>query len=280
MSRRTAPPQRRERSGGSSDLGQRVMVGVPLAAFAIAMIVLGGPYWAVTALVLGTLALGELFDMYSRVAPVRLAGFLAIAGFVAAGYFGGPDQVLIVTVALFPIGFLLAISSGSERPTVTARLSLTVFGTLWIGLAVAHAVMLRDLPHGGGVIAAILVATFLGDTAAYLGGRAFGRRPLAPAISPNKSVEGLLFSIGAAVFGAWAVGLYQDWINHGQSVLIGLAVALVAPLGDLFESQTKRDANAKDTSTLFGAHGGALDRVDAALFALVAAYWVWRAMGG
>ena len=79
-----------------------------------------------------------------------------------------------------------------------------------------------------------------------------------------------LLSVGA--------GLYQDWLTHGQALLLGLGVGLAAPLGDLFESRVKRDAGAKDAGSLFGAHGGALDRVDAALFALVASYYVWLAL--
>ena len=82
----------------------------------------------------------------------------------------------------------------------------------------------------------------------------------------------------AAVLATWAAGLYQDWLSHGQALLLGLAVGLAAPLGDLFESQVKRDAGTKDAGTLFGAHGGALDRLDAAFFTLVAGYYVWLAL--
>jgi phosphatidate cytidylyltransferase len=81
-----------------------------------------------------------------------------------------------------------------------------------------------------------------------------------------------------AIVAVVAAGFYQDWLNLGQSALLGLAVAVMAPLGDLFESQVKRDARAKDAGRLFGVHGGALDRLDAAFFALVAGYYVWRAM--
>lgn len=266
---------------GGSELTQRILVGVPAAVVAVVVIVAGGPYWAVTVLLLGGVAIGELWAMYQRVAPVRLAGFAVLVGYVLAAALGGVDQVLLVTVALFPIMFLLGLGlPAPASPTVTARMSLTAFGTLWIGLAVAHAILLRELPHGDGIIIDVLVGTFVGDTAAYLGGRAFGRRPLAPAISPNKSLEGLLIGMAVAIFATWAAGLYQDWINQGQALLLGLTVALMAPLGDLFESQVKRDAKTKDAGRLFGAHGGALDRVDAALFALVAGYWVWRAMLG
>jgi phosphatidate cytidylyltransferase len=124
----------------------------------------------------------------------------------------------------------------------------------------------------------VLVGTFVGDTGAYLGGRAFGRRPLAPLISPNKTVEGWLIGVVAGVAGVWFAGLYQDWLTGYQALLLGVAVALVAPLGDLFESYIKRDAGVKDSGKLFGAHGGALDRLDAVLFAAVAGYWVWQAM--
>ena len=81
-----------------------------------------------------------------------------------------------------------------------------------------------------------------------------------------------------AVLATWAAGLYQDWLSHGQALILGAAIGLAAPIGDLFESQVKRDAGTKDAGTLFGAHGGALDRLDAAFFTLVTGYYVWLAM--
>ena len=140
-------------------------------------------------------------------------------------------------------------------------ISVTVLGLSWIGLALAHAVLLRDLPHGDGIVIDVLVGTFIGDTGAYLGGRAFGRRPLAPSISPNKTVEGLAIGIVCGVAAVWFAGLYQDWLSGTDALILGVAVALAAPLGDLFESYLKRDAGTKDTGRLFGAHGGALDRL-------------------
>jgi len=263
-----------------SDLLQRVIVGVPAAIVAIIAITLSPETFAITALVLGGAAMGELWGMYERVHPVKLAGFLAIAGYAAAAHFGGEHQVLLVTVAAFPVMFLLAIAQPGGGPARTARMSLTILGITWIGLAIAHAIMLRQLPHGADIIIDVLIGTFIGDSGAYLGGRALGRRPLAPSISPNKTVEGLLIGMLTAVIAVWAAGLYQDWINHGQAILLGLTVAVTAPLGDLFESQVKRDAGTKDAGRLFGVHGGALDRLDAAFFALVAGYYVWRAMLG
>lgn len=251
---------------------------VPAVVFAVFIVAQGGVVFLVGALLLGVVALGELFDMYERVRPVRLAGFLSLVGLALAAHLGGERQVLLASAAIIPLVFVVSAAVPRGRSSATARMSLTLLGAFWIGLAIAHAILLRKLDHGGGIIVDILVATFIGDTAAYLGGRSLGSRPLAPSISPNKTVEGLLCGIAGAVFGAWAAGLYQDWLSHGQAALIGLAVALVAPLGDLFESQVKRDAGTKDAGTLFGAHGGALDRLDGAFFSLVAGYYVWLAM--
>ena len=152
---------------------------------------------------------------------------------------------------------------------------MTIFAVTWIGLGVAHAILLRDLHHGSDVLIDVLAGTFVGDTFAYLGGRAVGRTKLSPAISPNKTVEGLVIGIVAAIFAVWVAGLYQDWMTGTDALILGLVVALVSPIGDLFESFFKREAQIKDTGTLFGAHGGALDRLDAVLFTTVAGYYTW-----
>ena len=140
--------------------------------------------------------------------------------------------------------------------------------------------MLRGLPHGGALVLMVLLGTFFGDTAAYLGGRFLGRHKLAPAISPNKTIEGLACGIvvGTLIVWYWSRTYSGGWISGTDGLLLGLAVVIFAPIGDLFESLVKRDMGTKDTGTLFGAHGGALDRVDAALFALVAGYYVWLAL--
>ena len=267
-------PPRRDRS----DLGARVLVAIPAVAFAIFIVVMGGWWFTGGALALAIVAGGELFGMYGRARPVRLAGFLGLIGLALAAHLGGERQVLLAVVAFFPLLFVVAMSQPGDRPVLTARMALTLFGVLWIGLAIAHAILLRGLPHGDGIIIDILVGTFIGDTGAYLGGRMLGRRKLAPSISPNKTVEGLVIGMFTAVLATWCAGLYQDWLGGVEALLLGLAVAIAAPLGDLFESQVKRDAGTKDAGSLFGAHGGALDRLDAAFFALVAGYYVWLAM--
>jgi phosphatidate cytidylyltransferase len=268
--------QRARRRNSASDLGARVWIAIPAIAYAIVIIAMGGAIFSAGILVLGFVCLHELFRMYEGMRPARLAGFLGIAGLAAAAHFGGEHQVLLATVAVFPLVFLVAIAM-PERPEVpvTDGMAITLLGTLWIGLALAHAILLRGLDHGGGLVLAVLLGTFLGDTGAYLAGRTMGTRRLAPRISPAKTWEGLVAGVVVATFAVWWYGLGSDWMGGTKGALLGVTVGLAAPLGDLFESRVKRDAGTKDAGTLFGAHGGALDRLDAALFSLVAGYYVW-----
>ena len=275
MATRSRPRRRR----GASDLPARILVALPAIAFAIFIVAYGGWVFTAGAIALGVLCLHELLRMYERARPVKLAGFLAVIGLAVAAHLGEDRQVLLAAVAFFPVLFLVAIAMPQrDGVTVSTGMAFTAFGVFWIGLAVAHAILLRETPHGDGIIIDILVGTFVGDTAAYLGGRSFGTRRLAPRISPNKTVEGLVIGFFAAVLATWCAGLYQDWLGGWDAVLIGVAVGLASPIGDLFESQVKRDAGAKDAGRAFGAHGGALDRLDAAFFSLVAGYYVWLAL--
>ncbi len=279
--RRREPASRRrarttERRNQRSDLGARVLAAVPLIALAAALVYAGGWIFTAGLIVLGVMALRELFTMYDRARPVILGGFIALAGMLCAAHLGGAPRLLMAFVAALPVVFLLGLAQ--PRRSGVAGVTVTMFGLAWIGLAFAHAVLLRDLPHGGGVVVVVLAATFLGDTGAYLGGRAFGHRKLAPAISPNKSVEGLLIGIVAGTLAAWFAGLYQDWLSGSDALIIGFAVALIAPIGDLLESFVKREAGTKDSGTVFGAHGGVLDRLDAVAFAVIVGYYVWKAI--
>jgi phosphatidate cytidylyltransferase len=259
------------------DLGGRIAAAIPAIVFAVFIVVQGGWWFAAGAALLGLACLHELYAMLGDVRPARLAGIVAIVGLAVAAMLGGPDQVLLVAVASVALTFLLTVAGPSAAGGVFG-IAAVLLGIFWVGLAVAHAIMLRELDHGGAALALILAATFAGDTGAYFGGKAMGRHRMAPRISPNKTWEGLAFGVFTALLAAWVVNWYQDFIDTPQALIVGAAVAIVAPIGDLFESFVKRDVGAKDTGTLFGAHGGALDRLDAVLFSLVAGYYVWQAL--
>jgi phosphatidate cytidylyltransferase len=278
MASRREPPRRRPRRG-ASDLTSRIIVAIPAIAFAIAIIYFGGATFALGALALGLVCISELFTMLERMKPVRIAGFLGISGLVAAAALGDANDVLLALVAFLPVLFGLTLLS-PIRERISLSLAATVLGVYWIGLGLAHAVLLRGLDHGGALVFMVLLGTFLGDTGAYLGGRAFGTRRLAPRVSPNKTWEGLGIGVLVCVGSVWYASRTYDgnWITGTEGLLLGVAVAFAAPIGDLFESLIKRDVGTKDTGGLFGVHGGALDRLDAALFSLIAGYQVWLAM--
>jgi phosphatidate cytidylyltransferase len=269
--RRRPPPR-----GGGGELGARILVAIPALAFAGVIVGFGHWVFAAGLFVLGAICLHELFEMFAFTNPSRLAGFIGLAGLLVAAEAGGRETVLLAFVMCVPLVFLLCIAQA--RHSGAPGVSVTLLGLTWIGLALAHAVMLRDLPHGDGIVIIALVGTFVGDTAAYLGGRSYGERRLAPKISPNKTVEGLVTGFVIGVGAVWFAGLYADWLTGVEALELGVAIAVAAPLGDLFESYLKRDAGTKDTGRLFGAHGGALDRLDAVFFAAVAAFYVWQAM--
>lgn len=251
-------------------------MAIPLAVLAIVLIDLGGIAFALFMIAVGWACLYELYRLLERWRPVAVVGLAAVTGMVLAAHYGDLGDVLEVAVATVPVLFLFVVARGQGHDTVA--IAGTLLGVYWIGFAVTHGELLRELPHGKGVVIDVLLGTFVGDTGAYIGGRLFGRRLLAPSISPKKTFEGLFCGMLAAVIAVIVAQLFQTWMTRGDALLLGIAVAVLGPIGDLFESVVKRDAGTKDAGTLFGPHGGVLDRADAALFTIVAGYYVWFAV--
>jgi phosphatidate cytidylyltransferase len=255
-----------------------VLVAVPAAVVAIVLVDLGGIAWALFMSLMGAACLLELYRMLERWRPLALVGIASLVAMCLTARYGTVRDVLGVAMATVPVLFLAIIVAG-RRAGATVAITGTLLGVFWLGLAFAHAVLLRQLPDGKGIVIDVMVGTFLADTAAYFGGRMFGRRPLAHSISPNKTVEGLICGMIVAVVAVLVAQLYQSsYLSQGQAFGLGLAIAVLGPLGDMFESLVKRDAGAKDAGSLFGAHGGALDRLDAISFSIVGAYYIWAAL--
>jgi phosphatidate cytidylyltransferase len=268
-----APPAPR-RGGLRGETAKRVWVALPWIAFAIAITIVGELPFTVAMIGIGLICLREYFVMTASLRPVQTAAYVALAAMLLAAHFGTAFNVLLAGAASFPLLFVFG-ADRSERQGITVSIGITVLGVVWIGVPLVHAVLLRDLPdHGAALLIDVLVGTFLADTGAYATGRMFGAHKLAPRLSPHKTIEGLAggFLIGTMAF--WFAGLYQDWLSGADALLIGAAVAAIAPLGDLFESMVKRDLDRKDTGTIFGAHGGLLDRLDAVLFTIVVGYYL------
>ncbi len=267
-------PARARRPLIHSETWRRVLWAVPWAAFAIFIVVVGGLPFTLALIGLGWIGLRELFEMSATARPLLLPAYAATAAMALAAHYGKPFHILLAFAAMFP-GLFAFAAAREHRHRITISIAVTVLGVAWLGGAFAHAILLRDLPHhGGALLIDVLVATFAADTAAYVGGRMFGSRQISPRISPNKTMEGLIAGFVGATLGFWFAGLYQDWLPGTDALVMGMAVGVVGPIGDLFASMVKRDWEAKDTGRLFGPHGGLIDRLDAVLFTVVVGYYL------
>jgi phosphatidate cytidylyltransferase len=270
------PRKRRRRGGGET--AKRILVALPWIVFAIAITVAGGIVFAVAMVAIGIVCLREFAAIAARYRPLLIPAYLSVTALIAAAHFGSSFNILYVLAATFPLLFAFG-ADARHRDGVTVSMGVTLLGVVWIGIPLAHAVLLRDLPsHGAALLIDVLVGTFVADTAAYATGRMFGSHKIAPSLSPNKTVEGLLGGFVIGTMGFWFAGLYQDWLTGIDALLIGAAVAAAAPVGDLFESMLKRDLGTKDSGSLFGPHGGILDRLDAVLFTVVVGYYLALAL--
>ncbi len=275
--------RRRRRRGSGGDDGKpprisetlaRIAWALPWIAIVVTIAIVGGELFAVAMIGFACVGIHEFFRMTADARPFMLVAFAAAAGLVAAAFYGSQFQMMIALAASVPLIFAAAVAR-PDRDGVTISIAVTAFAIVWVGIPFAHAVLLRELPdHGAALLVDVLVATFVADTAAYAGGRLFGRHRLAPALSPNKTLEGLAFGVVGGTAGFWFAGLYQDWLPGLDALVMGACVAILAPVGDLFESMIKRDLQIKDSGTIFGPHGGLLDRLDAVMFTIVAGYYL------
>ncbi len=215
---------------------------------------------------IGVLCLREYLAMTEQLRPLGLAAYAAVAALVLAAHFGTAFNVLLVLALSFPLLFAFG-ADRNPREGIVVSIGITLLGIIWIGVPLVHAVLLARTPQSRRGIAGRRLGRHLRrrHRPPMRPGRMFGSHRIAPNLSPNKTLEGLIGGFVIGTMGFWFAGLYQDWLSGVDALIIGAAVAAVAPIGDLFESMLKRDLGKKDTGTLFGPHGGMLDRLDAVL---------------
>ena len=252
-----------------TNFGSRILVALIGLPLVLGVVWLGGWWLCIAAALVGLLALHEYYGMTRPLRPIVIAGYLGLVLTVIAAQAGGAEWAIGALFATVALAFLLK-GFADTKQSATVSVGGTTLGVIWIGLGLVALMALRGLPvHGRLAAFTVLLAVWAGDSLAYLTGRMLGRHKLAPTISPGKTWEGLVGGTLAIVFVTF-VALYQDrdeFLTIGQALLLGLALAAAAPLGDLFESLLKRSVGVKDSSALFPGHGGVLDRVDAYLFA-------------
>jgi phosphatidate cytidylyltransferase len=248
--------------------------------------IFAGPPWVGAALVGGAALIG-LFEYF---------GFLRARGLVPlprTGVFLA--SVLFVDVALpgvhrFPLWPLLVVlllgvtlGRGPRFEETVPATAATLLGVVYLGALGGTLAALRTLPpadEGAWRLTLLLAIIMTADVFAFFVGHAWGRHPLAPRVSPHKTVEGALGGLGGGVLGALAVrALGLPDLPPAHAVALGLCASSLGMLGDLCESLLKRWAGLKDSGRLFPGHGGMLDRLDSLLFGAPVLYYYflyWR----
>lgn len=150
--------------------------------------------------------------------------------------------------------------------------ALTIAGSTYIGLGMAHLLGLRWLPAGTAWVWLALLSTWGCDSFAYLIGKPFGKHKFWPRLSPNKTWEGIAGGVLGALLGAYLVTLFSA-IPLAHALIVGVLVSIAGPLGDVSISMMKRYAGVKDSSNLIPGHGGVLDRLDSVLFVVIVVFY-------
>jgi phosphatidate cytidylyltransferase len=270
-------PPTAHRPGGSHL--KRVVSGLVLIPPAVVAILWSSP--VLFAAFVGLLALGAAGEFFGLAAssglrPVWPVGMLAAALAATSPQVGGAGLGL-AALALGGGGALAALAlAGRDPATALARAGLTALGAGYVGGLLGFAVVLRQAPDGPRMVLAAALTTWAGDMAAFYVGRAWGRRPLAPALSPGKTVEGAAAGLLASTLVA-AAGTLGLWPGSALPwALAGTLAGLAGQVGDVTESLVKRGLGAKDSGRVIPGHGGLLDRLDSLLFALPVLYGLHR----
>lgn len=223
------------------------------------------------------LALAEFYRLHFREERVPIATALGLGsgGLVLTSMqWPGlvPERIVLLVMLIAVLTYPLFSTRELKRSLVDS--AVLVFGVLYIGITLGHLLLTRALEGGEFLIFFLFLVTWAGDTGAYYAGMGLGRRQLAPVISPNKTVEGL---IGGLILAVVAALVARAWFLPSFSVTdcvaIGLLLTMAGVLGDLTESALKRSAGVKDSGTVIPAHGGMLDRLDSLLLAAPAFYY-------
>lgn len=262
-------------------LGARVVTAAGLLVAFFAIIFLFGRKGA-TALVAAVLLMAaiELFTAlrHRGFAPAIIPGALACFAMPLVAFGTGETGMMLVFLLSVLVTVLWSLFRVvRDRPVGNMSVTLLTIG--YIGALGGTGGLLLAHPNGLGLLLGGIVCTIASDVVAFFVGANLGKVPLAPEISPNKTVEGFVGGFfGSVLMGAIAFGVIgvAPWSGLAMGITLGVVVGVLAPLGDLAESMIKRDLGIKDMGSLLPGHGGLLDRVDAMLFVLPGVYFIAR----
>ena len=266
-------------AGFGTNLARRVATAVVVLPPLLAALFLGPPLLAVLIVACASLlGLAEFFRFVTarQLEPMRFTGLLLSAAmFVDVAHPGGHRAPLWPFAAVLLLG--VALLPGRELVDSVSSAAITLLGAAYVGALGGTIAALRTLePVGEGAwrLVLLLATIMVSDTFAFFSGHALGRRRLAPALSPGKTVEGAVGGLVGGVAGAFAVrAIGLPGLPALATLALGALVAALGIVGDLDESLLKRWAGVKDSGTLFPGHGGMLDRLDSLLFGAPVLYY-------
>ena len=268
------------RQSKDKSFSRTTLTGVGLAVVVSTVFLLGAKPVAIMVLVVLALAGAEAYAGFRQVGahPATVLGIVAILTLGVSVYNKGPVAYGAVSVLLVVFGFIWYLNAG-KSVDVLDGLGATIFVYAWIGFLGSYA-LLFVAPgnfvngHGLSYLFGAMVLTVANDSGAFLFGRRFGRRPLNRVLSPNKTLEGTIAgTIVTLIVGVAILPLMSVW-GRKAGIEAAVALSVVVPLGDLFESMVKRTIGVKDLGRLLPGHGGLLDRIDGLLFALPTMYYL------
>jgi phosphatidate cytidylyltransferase len=287
---RPVPKRPRPAPGGAArppassgrDMQSALLIGVGLAVFALVLFQIGPAAVLALVTVVLVLAAAELYGALQAggYQPATLVGLVATGGIVLATYWKGEAAVpLVLTLAV--ITTLLWFLFGVHTTATTMNVGVSVLGVGYVGLLGSFAALILAFPNeqGLGVLASAIIAVVANDVGALVVGQQVGRAPVAPDVSPNKTIEGTIGGALGSIVALMAIHIVKPIHpidSFGTAMGLALVVAVMAPLGDLCESLLKRDLGLKDMGHVLPGHGGLLDRFDALLFVLPATYYLCR----
>lgn len=249
----------------------RILTAVVLIALLAASLALAPPFYAAMLVVFVALAWQEFASLAAEAGATPLRGLGMLLALGCALSFAAPEPLTPVVAmgGAMILGTVASLAAGKRHPVLAVRRAVaTLGGCLWLGVLPGFHLALRYRDDGVIWLVFLYVSVAAGDIAALYGGRLFGRRPLAPSLSPKKTLEGGAFGLVASMVGAGMVANYwMPGLEAPRAILIGLLLGAIGQAGDLFESALKRAAKTKDSSEILPGHGGILDRIDSLLFA-------------
>jgi phosphatidate cytidylyltransferase len=264
---------------------KRVTTSLLIAPIVLAAMWFGAPYFTILVALFGVIA---VFEFY-RLGRLRMTSVLALTGILmTALLIASPHLATVDRADILALGAVISLTSllgRRSKENAFRDWAWMLAGAVYMGLLLSYLISLRELPFGREWIYIAILANIGADVFAFFVGSTFGRRPLAPSISPKKTWAGLWGGFGGAIIVGMLVYHFMAFpagFTYAEAALLCVCIGIFAPLGDLVESVLKRNSQTKEAGSILPGHGGFLDRLDSVVFSSAVTYFflLWSGFAG